>query len=164
MALNASHTGALRCSEVTIDTKEDVLAGPSQTLMSGALGARTGGLQTSALALGLSRAAIDIIEAEAANRPELSPASEALSQTHDTLVSDLLDIAEKTVAGDRQALRLRANDLVTRATKAALVATKGRGYGRDAQAGIYCRQALFFLVWSSPGPVQLASINALAGL
>jgi alkylation response protein AidB-like acyl-CoA dehydrogenase len=163
LALNASRTGAVHCDAVWIGT-DDLLAGPSHGLMSGALGARTGGLQTSSLALGLAGAALGLIRTEAHRRPELRPALEALSHERATIVAELLAIADAPGADAAQAIRVHANDVVTRSTQAALVATKGRGYVSDALAGIYCRQALFFLVWSSPGPVQLASLNALAGL
>jgi hypothetical protein len=53
---------------------------------------------------------------------------------------------------------------VLRASQASLTATKGAGYLASASAGRYCREALFFLVWSCPAPVQNANLCELAGL
>ena len=60
-------------------------------------------------------------------------------------------------------LRARANSLVLRATQAALAATKGAGYVVGHPAGRWCREALFFLVWSCPQPVVQVGLCELAG-
>ena len=44
----------------------------------------------------------------------------------------------------------RANSLVLRASQAALAAAEGTGYVVGHPAGRWCREALFFLVWSCP--------------
>ena len=61
-------------------------------------------------------------------------------------------------------VRAEANALVLRATQAYLTARKGSGFLRSDPAQRWARQALFFLVWSCPGPVAEASIRDLAGL
>jgi hypothetical protein len=53
---------------------------------------------------------------------------------------------------------------VLRATQAALVAAKGAGYVAGHPAGRWCREAMFFLVWSCPQPVLAANLCELAGL
>jgi hypothetical protein len=63
---------------------------------------------------------------------------------------------------DKNELRSRANSLVLRATQASLVAAKGAGYLSGHPAGRWCREALFFLVWSCPQPVQDANLCELA--
>jgi hypothetical protein len=45
-----------------------------------------------------------------------------------------------------------------------LVAAKGTGYVVGHPAGRWCREALFFLVWSCPQPVSAANLCELAGL
>jgi hypothetical protein len=61
-------------------------------------------------------------------------------------------------------LRQRANSLVLRSTQAALAAAKGAGYVVGHPAGRWCREALFFLVWSCPQPVLSANLCELAGI
>lgn len=62
--------------------------------MSQGVGAKTGGLQTSTLAIGLADAAIDLVEAEATNRPEFGAATVALRRTWSSLRDDLLTHAD----------------------------------------------------------------------
>jgi alkylation response protein AidB-like acyl-CoA dehydrogenase len=61
-------------------------------------------------------------------------------------------------------LRQRANSLALRASQAALAAAKGAGYVAGHPAGRWCREALFFLVWSCPQPVLQANLCELAGI
>ena len=63
-----------------------------------------------------------------------------------------------------QEFRARANSLVLRSTQAALAAAKGTGYVEGHPAGRWCREALFFLVWSCPQPVMAANLCELAGI
>jgi hypothetical protein len=64
----------------------------------------------------------------------------------------------------KESLRQRANSLVQRASQAALAAAKGSGYVVGHPAGRWCREALFFLVWSCPQPVAAANLCELAGI
>ena len=61
-------------------------------------------------------------------------------------------------------LRARANSLVLRAAQSALAAAKGTGYVTGHPTGRWCREALFFLVWSCPQPVMATNLCELAGL
>jgi hypothetical protein len=45
-----------------------------------------------------------------------------------------------------------------------LSAAKGSGYVIGHPAGRWCREALFFLVWSCPQPVLSAHLCELAGI
>src|SRR5687768_17929581 len=56
-----SHTGRVECERVYVDRRW-LLAGPVHDVMKQGLGAKTGGLQTSTLAVGLSRAAVQFLE------------------------------------------------------------------------------------------------------
>ena len=163
VGLSGSDTGPVRLSKVRI-AESWVLAGPQQNVMQGAAGAKTGGLQTSALAIGLSGAAIDLLEAEAVRRDELNDAAAGLRDEHLRLVADLLALAEGAEPCGADELRARANSLVLRSTQAALAAAKGAGYAVGHPAGRWCRQALFFLVWSCPAPVMNANLCELAGI
>ena len=61
-------------------------------------------------------------------------------------------------------LRAAANSIALRTTQAALAAAKGTGYVVGHPAGRWCREALFFLVWSCPQGVMAANLCELAGL
>jgi hypothetical protein len=80
------------------------------------------------------------------------------------LVEDLLDVARGQSSCSKELIRQRANSLVLRATQAALSAAKGSGYVVGHPAGRWCREALFFLVWSCPQPVAAANLCELAGI
>jgi alkylation response protein AidB-like acyl-CoA dehydrogenase len=163
VGLSASCTGELRCDRVAIG-REFLLAGPAENVMAGKVGGKTGGLQTSALAIGLSTAALDFLAREAANRPELRGPHDSLRDELDEVGADLLALSAGDEPCTSETIRARANSLVLRATQAALAAAKGTGYILGHPAGRWCREALFFLVWSCPQPVTAANLCELAGL
>lgn len=168
VGLTSTHTGGARCHEVRVEERW-LLAGPVENVLS-AGGAGTGGTQTSALAIGLATSAIEFLESEAARRNDLTSPAASLRrerQQLETVVLQLVgggracDTVGATTADD---VRARANSLVLRATQAALAAAKGSGYMLGHPAGRWCREALFFLVWSCPQPVTSAALCELAGL
>jgi hypothetical protein len=135
------------------------------------LGAKTGGLQTSALAIGLAGAAIDFVQEQSAQRCDLAEPVEALQREREELLALMLALAGngESVASEGprsvpNTLRQRANSLALRASQAALAAAKGAGYVAGHPAGRWCREALFFLVWSCPAPVLQANLCEFAGL
>ncbi|HWB10414.1 MAG TPA: acyl-CoA dehydrogenase family protein [Pirellulales bacterium] len=161
VGLTATLTGGAQCREVSLDRRW-LLAGPAENVLSG--GAGTGGLQTSALALGLATAAVDYLDREAARREELLSAAASLRDERDALESELMTLAGGGEGCSPDELRARANSLVSRATQGALTAAKGTGYVLGHPTGRWCREALFFLVWSCPQPVMAAALCELAGL
>lgn len=163
VALNASQTGEVHFDRVRVEGKY-LLAGPVQQVMKGGSGAGTGGLQTSALALGLSAAVLEYLEREAAERPDLQRAAVAFRAEWDQLRTQLLQLAAGQSAGTAEQLRTRANSLVLRCSQSALAAAKGTGYLADHPVGRWCCEALFFLVWSCPHPVMAANLCELAGI
>ena len=163
VALSASHTGPLFCERVQVERRW-LLAGPVQEVMKQGLAARTGGLQTSALALGLASAAIDYLQHETGPRPDLASPAKSLQNDYDQLSADLLALADRCGGATADDIRTRANSLVLRATQAALAAAKGAGYVAGHPTGRWCREALFFLVWSCPQPVLAANLCELAGI
>jgi len=162
VGLSGSCTGLLRCDRVRVSA-DQLLAGPIEQVMRTG-GSGTGGLQTSTLALGLADAALTFSEREAATRENLREPSVALRREWQALRADLLAAAEGHPGCSAEALRGRANSLVLRATQAALVAAKGTGYVVGHPAGRWCREALFFLVWSCPPGVTDQHLCELAGL
>jgi alkylation response protein AidB-like acyl-CoA dehydrogenase len=163
VGLSASHTGEVRCKHVEL-SREWLLAGPVENVMKLGEGAKTGGLQTSTLAVGLSDAAIEYVERESDRRPDLQSPARALRAEWQTLHDDLLALAEGQLVCSNEDLRTRANSLVLRAAQASLAAAKGTGYVIGHPAGRWCREALFFLVWSCPQPVLAANLCELAGI
>jgi alkylation response protein AidB-like acyl-CoA dehydrogenase len=163
VGLTASSTGPVRLEGVEV-SQNDVIAGPAVNVMQSGTGGNTGGYETSALALGLARAAVDFLAGESAKRPELSAAHTALLQEHSVLMDDLLALVRGEARCTKESIRQRANTFVLRATQAALSAAKGTGYVNGHPAGRWCREALFFLVWSCPQPVAAANLCELAGI
>ncbi len=163
VSLAASQTGPVRFTEAEVSDRW-ILAGPAADIMKGGVGARSGGLQTSTLAAGLADSAIRYIEQEATGRNELSTAGRPLREQWNRLVDDLLNVAAGEAVCSNQVLRSRANSLVLRATQSALAVAKGAGYVVGHPVGRWCREALFFLVWSCPQPVMAANLCELAGV
>ena len=163
-ALQASCTAEVACDDVPV-SEADVLAGPAIDILSTLGMVGPGGLETSALALGQARAALAALRVEAPARDELVEPAEALAEAWQGLWADLIAGArgEPDAAPPAQ-IRGRANALVLRITQAYLTARKGSGFLLTDPAQRWARQALFFLVWSCPGPVAQAAIRDLAGL
>ncbi|MEX2187207.1 MAG: acyl-CoA dehydrogenase family protein [Pirellulales bacterium] len=163
VALSSSHTGPIHCDDVHVP-RDALVAGPSDDVMAGARGSNTGGLQTSTLAVGLASAAIDFLFAEAEKRDDLLVPAGGFKAELADVRGDLLAMALGDERCTTQDLRTRANSLVLRATQAALAAAKGTGYVVGHPTGRWCREALFFLVWSCPQQVMAANLCELAGL
>ena len=162
LALSGSCTDQVVLHDTPLSA-ELVIAGPQADVMRSGVGAGTGGLQTSTLAIGVSRAAVDYLFHESTRRWELTPIAEKLAVETDELESRLLQAAvgEPCDAND---LRGAANRLVLRTTQAAMTAAKGAGFVTGHPAGRWCREALFFLVWSCPQLVASEQLCELAGI
>jgi alkylation response protein AidB-like acyl-CoA dehydrogenase len=158
MALAGSRTARLQLEQVTLDAKWR-LVGPVAEIPGLGRGG-TGGLETSCLALGLARAAIEYLEVEAGKRAELGDVVNRLTAQHRQLRDQMLGLARGEQGVDAGSLRADANQLVLAATQIALVAAKGAGYVRGHPVERWVRQALFFLVWSCPRTVQQQVIDA----
>jgi len=163
VGLSASQTGPVQYDHVAL-SRDWLLAGPIAEVMKQGEGARTGGLQTSTLATGLAEAAIEYLETEAARRPDLVTPVKSLRAEWRQQRADLLSAACEEPVCSNEDLRARANSLALRTSQAALAAAKGTGYVAGHSAGRWCREALFFLVWSCPQPVLAANLCELAGI
>jgi alkylation response protein AidB-like acyl-CoA dehydrogenase len=166
LALGASHTSAVRLDDVFVD-RQFLVAGPVERVMRQG-SASTGSLGTSALAVGLSRAALDHLAAEGAARQDLGPILQPLTDEWTALEATLMRSAEAGApAGNpvlsSEAIRTRANSLALRSTQALLAASKGAGFVAGHFAERAVREAMFFLVWSCPAPVVAAALRELAG-
>jgi alkylation response protein AidB-like acyl-CoA dehydrogenase len=128
-------------------------------------GVRTGGLATTALALGSIRGSVAIVERESGPRVALEPVAAGLRDEADEIAAHLHRFAAQGgEPADRDRLRARATSLALRAAQAALAASKGAGFVAGHAAGRLARESLFFLVWSCPESVSAAVMCELAGL
>lgn len=163
VGLSGSCTGRVDCQGVFV-ADAWLLDGPVESVLSHRGGTRTGGLQTSTLALGLASSALAYLEDEATRRAELRSAADQLRADWSALWGLILATADGRPGCTNEDLRARSNSLALRSTQAALAAAKGAGYAAGHPAGRWCREALFFLVWSCPQPVLAANLCELAGL
>jgi alkylation response protein AidB-like acyl-CoA dehydrogenase len=160
-ALRGSRTAGVRCDGVEL-AREWLLAGPADHVL-GRVGG--GGLETSALALGLAGAAADWLRDESARRPELVPVADRFDAARSAARGRLHDLAASPDPDRALPLRADCTRLALRATQAALLAAKGAGFVAPHPAGRWARQALFFLVWSCPRPVADGVLtDLLAGI
>lgn len=145
LALSGSRTSAVRFDGVR----------PATMIEAAAAGAaRTGGLSTSALAVGVARAAVAVVAREAEARPGLAGVATDFSGEVAFLHGRLLAAADHGLdPADRDRLRADANGVVVRAAQAALTATKGAGFVAGHPVERLIRESLFFLVWSCPQAV-----------
>ncbi len=163
VGLTASRTGPVVLEDVLV-SKDRIVDGPLPEVIKHGKAGRPGGPQTSTLATGAASASIAILADEASRRPDLVAVHDALAEEHEQIVDSLLAAAEGSPTCEASELRRQANSHVLRASQAALTATKGAGYLATASAGRYCKESLFFLVWSCPQVVQNANLCELAGL
>ena len=91
-ALDASRTSEVVCENVVVE-EADILVGPALDVMAHASAAGTGGLETSALALGQASAALKALAAEAPKRTDLAEPLDALTDAWSQAWASLLAAA-----------------------------------------------------------------------
>lgn len=162
LGLSGSRTSAVRFDRVRASDSIE---------LDGGRGVRSGGLATTALAIGSARRSVDLLHElarEGDGRPEIVRVADGLSGECDAAHDRMTRLAAMAASGgdaaDRDALRAAATHLAVRTAQAALVASKGAGYvvGHPAERAI--RESMFFLVWSCPQAVASAVMCELAGL
>ena len=163
VAMSASCTDKVNFEQVIVP-RSMVLAGPEANVTTASGGGSAGGLQTSTLAVGLARAAAKYLVDESQKRGELNEVAGQLMSEVDEMESTLLSAVAGDETCDAGKIRGDANSLVMRTTQAAMTAAKGAGFVEGHLVGRWCRQALFFLVWSCPQPVAQAHLCELAGI
>ena len=163
VALSSSKTGRVEFNSHFVPAAQ-LIAGPVENVMQQGVGANTGGLQTSTLAVGLASAAIHFLRGESERRADLTTPTGALAKEVEQLAIDIDRMSNGEEVCSTEQLRTRANSVALRSTQAALAAAKGTGFVAGHPAGRWCREALFFLVWSCPQPVMAANLCELAGI
>lgn len=161
LALDGSLTSTVRYDRVQVPA-DRVLVGPQIDAARNAMRGGGRSVHSSALALGLAREAAAFVAAESTKRPELRDVSGALVAELDEAIEHLLALARgDRPMSERTALRSKANGLVDRCSTAALVAAKGAGFVSGHPIGRWCREALFFRVWSAPADVRDKDMRSL---
>ena len=163
LALSASCTGAVRFDNVFVPHSH-LVAGPHPNVLKTSGSSGAGGIQTSSLALALAHAALTFLQQQAEQRPELQEKAAQFDQQWQVACEQLMRMADGEPVCSNEDLRTDANSLVLRSTQAALVAAKGAGFVEGHPVGRWCREALFFLVWSCPQSVQDANLCELVGI
>jgi butyryl-CoA dehydrogenase len=156
-ALSGSQTCSIHCARVEA-TREMLLAGPKELVLGGGGG---GGLETSCLAIGLSRAAISYLRDESTSRSELVPIVEMLTLEQTRLRMQMFESAHHPLPDEILSLRTKCTLLALRSTQAAQLFAKGKGFVKPHPVQRLARQALFFLVWSCPRSVTEHVANGL---
>ena len=80
IGVSASMTGAVHLNSVEVGDAW-LIAGPMPNVMTSGVGAGTGGIETSTLAVGLAHAAIDFLDSESRRRSELQQPAAALARS-----------------------------------------------------------------------------------
>ncbi len=165
LALTESCTGSVALRNVAV-TDKDLLHGPIPNVVEASsashVGTGTGGYQTSALALGHAARSILFLEQESTRRPELREVIAEWIDRWNTLRSDLLQLASGLSTKSASGIRKLANDIAIQSAQSALTAAKGAGFLTTHPVSQWCRESLFFLVWSCPQSVAMAHQNCLA--
>lgn len=150
MALSASGTAQVDLLGVEL-TPSELLHGPCENVLTASHGSGAGGLQTTALALGLAARVIDAIQEKCKWIPDLAVFEDSFCTRWQELF-ERMKLASVTAGTqvDQGELRKDANDLVLRVSQASLAIDKGAGYLANSLASKWVRESMFFLVWSCP--------------
>lgn len=153
LALAGSRTAQIRCDGVVLPV-EYRLGGPAEKVLAVG-GGGVGGLETSCLALGLTKATVDYLMRETTQRVDIRPMAEQFQQELNHLRDEMYQLAEGNAEETRVvSLRVQSTRLVLQTTQAALTIAKGAGFVSPHPVERWVRQALFFLVWSCPRSVS----------
>ncbi|RMF39508.1 MAG: acyl-CoA dehydrogenase, partial [Planctomycetota bacterium] len=98
VALTSSCTDKVEFDAVRVSPR-DIVAGPVENVLATNSGGGTGGLQTSTVALGLTRAAVDFLLEQAAQRPDLQPVADRLAAECTELTDVLFQLTAGQAAG-----------------------------------------------------------------
>lgn len=161
LALTGSRTSSIDLKDVSTEAEitPQTKTGPQET------GPQTGGLGTTALAVGSTRASLAILEQESLRRDALKPITAELEKEACEIEATLFEAATYGIrTQERNLLRQRANTLVTRTSQAALTASKGAGFVQGHPIERLIRESMFFLVWSCPQSVTESLLCDFAGI
>lgn len=159
--LSAAPTSTIDCANVLIEP-DRVVAGPAEK----ALARRSNGLPIGQAfaALGLARAALDLIEK--VQQPSAATTYDSLKLQLDELSHSVRDanahLAEDQDLQSGPLIRSECNNLALRSTHAAVALYKGAALRIDHPAQRLAREAMFLLVWSSPTSVTDRNLELIS--
>lgn len=165
MALNRSWTSAVRCDGIMV-AAEHMVRTPAEKVLT--LRAAIKPSAVAAVGLGVAGALLDEMRRTAAAQGKDFEAIEADARQRTAALRHRLHnsadaLAQSASEGASMELRAEVNDLLGRLAASVMVMAKGSGYLADHPAQRLAREALFFMVWSAPQPVQLATLRRLWG-
>ncbi len=163
LTLTASRTSSVQCDNYRIEP-EEVLRGPAERVL--ALRTPVKPLVASACGIGVAGAMRSFILSQKSGvRTYFQEVLDPLEQRFQSARATLYDAAEhaddpefETPASD---IRVLVNDVVIRMAAVAVTLGKGGGFLAHKPLQRQAREALFFLVWSTPASVQLETLVRL---
>lgn len=186
LAVRGSRTAEVRCDDVKVSDSQ-IAAGPVVNVMATLKGG-TGGLETSALALGLVAGCRDWLNEEMAKtkRTYIAEWIGCIDGEQRRLITRMSVLSSNAEASGKSAaksdlpvsptviesqgnidaaamLRSEANHLALRAADTILAVAKGAGFVAPHPAERFVRQARFFLVWSCPKPALESTVSRIWG-
>jgi butyryl-CoA dehydrogenase len=160
MALQSSLTSEVHCKNVKVDSTQ-ILSGPASHVVSSGR-STVKPLVVAVSGIGLARAMVKHIHAYAAReKGRLADLAEELEFRCEAVRDRLYRFApqqEQPEEVPKTELRVAVNDLLVRLVVAILTFGKGSGFVRQMDAQRLAREALFFLVWSAPEDVRVATL------
>ena len=166
LTLTASRTSCVHCTEYRVNP-EEILRGPAPKVLK--LRTPVKPLVTSSCGIGVAKALYDAIRsAPPGARTPLSALLEPLFEQYQTARAALFSAADNLDDPDFEApstrIRVQVNDVLVRLAITALTVAKGSGFLLDRPIQRHVREALFFLVWSSPVDVQRDTLSRILGV
>lgn len=163
MALQASQTCEVHCRNVAVDGRMRV-RGPARDVLSSRGPIKP--LVVATVGVGLAGTIVRALRQYADRQHSLpSHLVDDFAARHDALRERLFSFADALDRPDAEvpktAIRVAVNDLLARLAAALLIYSKGSGFLRQFDAQRLAREALFFMVWSSPDDVRAETLAAL---
>lgn len=163
MSLRASWTSEVRCEQVRL-TRDMLMRGPAEKVL--ALRAPVKPLKVSSVGLGLATALLDDVREMSANldgadellRATVVPVYESVRDRIFAVADKLNDPTAEIPSGE---IRADVNALIVRLSATLMTLAKGTGYLAHHPTQRLVRESMFFLVWSAPDPVRIASLRRL---
>ncbi len=161
MALEGTLTSEVHCRDVPLDPSL-VLAGPTGNALRRRSTVKS--LVVAAAGLGLAGAMVRLIASHAQQTTgDLRHLADEAAARYSAMRDRVHKSADKLNQPDAEVpqteVRVAVNDLVLRLAVATMTFSKGSGFIRQRDAQRLAREAMFFLVWSTPDRVRAATLT-----
>lgn len=163
MALNSSWTSEIHCQDVKVRPGQ-LMRGPVEQVL--AIRAPVKSLTVSAVAIGVAGALLEGVRERASTLgDDFQSIERQVVAQYDSARKRLYDAAARrsdpAAEVPAQEIRVAVNDLLIRLACTHLTLAKGSGYLSSRPSQKLLREAMFFLVWSAPKPVQMGTLAKL---